>query len=117
LDFLNSIIHPLVKKDLEHWIDKHLHFPYIVQEAAILFESGFYKQFDKTITVTCPDRIAIERVMKRDGVAEAEVKKRMENQWEQDRKVTLSNFVIDNGNNTLVTPQILRIHKELSENK
>ncbi len=114
LDFLNSILHPLVKNDLALWIKKNLHFPYIIQEAAILFESGFYKEFDKIITVTCPGKLAVKRVMDRDDVTMAEVHKRMQNQWEQDKKVELSDFIIDNSNNFLVTPQVLKIHKELS---
>ncbi|MCD4681924.1 MAG: dephospho-CoA kinase [Bacteroidales bacterium] len=117
LDFLNSVLHPLVKNDIDFWIKKHLHFPYIIQEAAILFESGFYKEFDKIITVTCPGELAVKRVMDRDDVTMEEVHKRMQNQWEQVKKVKLSDFIIDNSNNILVTPQVLKIHKELPENK
>ncbi len=115
LNFLNDTIHPLVKEDLMHWIDKQKDHPYIVQEAAILFESGFYKDFDKNIMVYSPDSLAIRRVMKRDGVGEEEVRLRMQNQWDSRKKLAMSDYVIMNDESGLIIPQVLHIHKELLE--
>ncbi|MCD4746659.1 MAG: dephospho-CoA kinase, partial [Bacteroidales bacterium] len=77
---LNSIIHPLVRNDFNNWLDKHSNEAYIIYEAAILFESGFYKDFDAVITVSAPEDLMIKRVMKRDGVLKEHVIQRMKNQ-------------------------------------
>ena len=66
LKTLNSIIHPAVKLHFENWLHSHKNYPIIIKEAAILFESGSYKDCDKIITVTAPLEIRIERVLKRD---------------------------------------------------
>ncbi len=113
LSFLNSLIHPLVREDLETWIDNQSDFPYVVYEAAILFESGFYKKFDKIITVTSPLELSINRVINRDGIKREDVLARMKNQWEQEKKIELSDFIINNDESQLILPQILEIHKEL----
>ncbi|MBM3436593.1 MAG: dephospho-CoA kinase, partial [Bacteroidetes bacterium] len=86
LEFLNSIIHPLVKNDLKGWIAKHQNHQYIIQEAAILFESGFDKEFDKIITVISPPGLAMQRVLARDKISVSDVKMRMDRQWDQERK-------------------------------
>ena len=113
LDFLNSMIHPLVRKDFEDWCISNNKVPYVIQEAAILFESGFDKLFDKTIVVSCPEEITVDRVMKRDKVSELAVKERMKNQWSQEKKKELSDFIVYNDNEQLLVPQVLKIHKEL----
>ena len=114
---LNQIIHPQVRADLLKWIDLNSANPYIVQEAAILFESGFYKEFDKNVLVIAPDELAIERVMKRDGLNRNEILARKENQWPQDKKVPMANYVINNDEQQLVIPQVLKIHRDIIENK
>ena len=113
LEFLNSLIHPKVKEDLHHWIESKNKFTYIVQEAAILFESGFYHEFDKIILVTCPVELALRRVMIRDNVSEEEVRHRQLNQWPQEQKLALSDFVIRNDEQELIIPQVLDIHTQL----
>ncbi|MEZ5083225.1 MAG: dephospho-CoA kinase [Bacteroidales bacterium] len=112
LDYLNSLIHPKVKSDLNKWVQSKKEFPYIIQEAAILFESGFNREFDKVILVICPDDLAIQRVMKRDHISEAEVRRRQLNQWPQKQKITLSDYVINNDGNELLIPQVLTLHKQ-----
>jgi len=113
LNFLNSLIHPLVRKDFENWTAVHWEFPYIIQEAAILFESGFYKMFDRVITVTSSREQAVSRVVARDGVSEKDVLNRMKNQWSSERKQKLADFVINNDESELVIPQVLNINRQL----
>jgi dephospho-CoA kinase len=113
LNFLNSIIHPLVRTDFEDWCSNHSKAAYVIQEAAILFESGFNKFFDKTIVVSCPEEIAVKRVMERDSATEKEVVERMKNQWAQERKIQLADFIIENDNNSFVINQVLKIDKAL----
>jgi dephospho-CoA kinase len=112
---LNSLIHPRVKQELLKWMASHQHQAYVIQEAAILFESGFYKEFDKIITVVCPEDLTIKRIMERDGLPENEIRQRMSNQWDQHEKVKRSDFVITNDGSSLVIPQVLCIHKHLSQ--
>lgn len=115
LTTLNSIIHPRVRKSLISWMETKQDYKYIIQEAAILFESGFNKFFDKTIVVSCPEEIAIRRVIERDGVDENDVKARIQNQWSEQRKVELADFVINNDGTRLVIPEVIEIHKILNE--
>jgi len=87
--------------------------PYIIQEAAIIFESGFYKMFDKIITVAAPIEERIGRVMLRDGLKREDVMARIENQWPEESKIAMSDFVIYNSDTDLAIPQVLEIHKTL----
>jgi dephospho-CoA kinase len=113
LAWLNSLIHPKVKQELNNWFDLHASYKYVIEEAAILFESGFYKEFDKIITVSAPVELCITRVSIRDGLDAKEVKKRMQNQWSQEAKIERSHYVILNDENRLVIPQVMSIHSEL----
>lgn len=96
LEQLNKIIHPEVYSHFSEWVKKHQNFPLVIKEAAILFESGSYKDCDKIILVTAPKQIRIERVMQRDGISQEAVEARMNNQWDDERKKALSDFVIVN---------------------
>lgn len=113
LSTLNSIIHPRVRENFLKWIKIHKNQPYIIQEAAILFESGFYSFFDKTILISCPETLAIQRTMKRDGVSEEEVRARLRNQWPEGKKRGMADFNINNDGTSLLIPQVLAIHNTL----
>ena len=95
LEQLNQLVHPVVRKDFLVWVGQQ-NTPYVLQEAAILFENGAYKGFDRMILVTAPREIRIRRVMERDSVPRESVVARMKNQWETSRKVPLANYVIEN---------------------
>jgi dephospho-CoA kinase len=112
LEKLNKIIHPAVGRDFQAWVDQQ-ESPYIIKEAAILFESGANRGVDKVLAVMAPDDIRIQRVMQRDGVSESEVRRRMANQMNQDELVKRSDFVIVNDNRRLIVPQILKIHENI----
>jgi dephospho-CoA kinase len=114
LIFLNNLIHPLVKEDFENWCNTvSATNKYIIQEAAILFESNFDKYVDKTILVIAPENIRLERVIKRDSISKEEVLKRMANQWDEERKVKLADFLINNNDKELLIPQLIEIHKKI----
>lgn len=112
---LNGIIHPAVAKVFEHWVGIHRDSDYILNEAAITFETGLYKKMDYTILVTAPKKVRIQRVMDRDSISAEMVEKRMDTQWTDEQKIPLSDFVINNDGENLIIPQILDIHKALSE--
>lgn len=112
---LNTIVHPVVKRTFFEWCDKQ-QTPYIIHEAAILFESGFYKMMDKTITVVTSEHERIQRVMKRDGITPEMVNERIKNQWNDQQRKELADFAIGNNDDELVIPQIIEIDKKLRAN-
>ena len=111
---LNQIVHPAVRQEFEEW-SKRQNTTIVFNEAAILFETGRYKDFDYNILVTAPEELRIQRVVKRDNTTIEEVKKRMENQWKDDKKKELASFIVNNDNQTLVTLQIEQILRDLGE--
>lgn len=117
LKYINSLIHPLVAKAYSEWCEKHKHIPYTLKEAAILFESGAYKELDKVITVSAPVELRINRVMKRDNLTRIQILERMKHQWEEEKRIKYANFVIYNDDEHLVIPQILDLHKKLMDFK
>jgi dephospho-CoA kinase len=113
LQKLNSIIHPEVKKHFDNWVEKHKIYPFIVKEAAILFESGSYKYCDTIITVTAPLETRLQRVMKRDKTDIESVLKRIENQWTDEQRIAKSNYVIHNLSVESTKKQVDEILKKL----
>lgn len=111
---LNGIIHPLVKKDFDSWVKKNSQFPIIIKEAAILFESGSYKDCDQIITVTAPLELRIERVIQRDKVDYASVLKRINNQWTDEMRFAKSDFIIHNIEFENTRNQITKLYDELT---
>lgn len=96
LKLLNKIIHPAVKVDFENWLKANKNSPLIIKEAAILFESGSYKDCDVIISISAPQEIRIQRVIERDHLTYEEVMSRIINQWTDDMRNKKSDYVIDN---------------------
>ncbi|MFH6935496.1 dephospho-CoA kinase [Flavobacterium sp. FlaQc-30] len=111
---LNAIVHPAVKKDFENWLQQHKNDQFVVYEAAILFESGRYKECDYIVTVIAPIEVRIERVMKRDNTTREQVLSRMEMQWNDEKRISLSNFVINNSNLKIANEEVVKILKILN---
>jgi dephospho-CoA kinase len=116
LDELNHIIHPGVRRDYQEWCLQHAGIVYTLYEAAILFESGHYREMDKVICVTAPRDLRIRRVMERDHISLQEVERRMANQWDEDRKIALADFVIRNDESIAVITKVLKIHTIITQN-
>ncbi len=114
LEQLNAIIHPAVKADFEVWLAQHADALIAIKEAAVLFESGSYKNCDAIITVTAPEEVRIARVMKRDGVTREEVLRRIANQWTDAQRIAKSDYVIDNENWDEAKAQADKILKKLT---
>lgn len=112
LQKVNEIVHPEVRKRFVEWA-KEQNSPYIIQEAAIIFESKQTQSFDKIITVTAPLELKIERVIKRDQVSKEEVYKRIQSQLPDEIKIAKSDFVIMNDEIEMIIPQIIEIHNKL----
>jgi len=111
---VNSIVHPQVRLHYQEWLRKQVGEPYVIQESAILFDTGFYTNFDKIITVTADKEIRLSRVIERDSCLRESVLERMSKQISEQDKIDKSDFVIYN-NTELVIPQIIRIHKQILE--
>ena len=114
LAILNSIVHPALAKYFKQWAKKQIS-PYVLKEAAILFESGSYKDCDYIITVTAPEQVRIARVMARDHCTEAQVRARIAQQWSDAQRIALSNAVIENIDLESAKEQVKRIHFQLCQ--
>ncbi|MFW6310020.1 MAG: dephospho-CoA kinase [Prolixibacteraceae bacterium] len=115
LQKINKIVHPEVKIEFEEWL-KNQHSSYIIHEAAILFESGFYKLMDFKILVTAPEEQRIKWVMKRDNLNENQIRERMKRQWPEEKKQKLADVVLHNDNRNLLIPLIIKMDKKLKRN-
>jgi len=93
---INAIVHPVVKEDFLHWSEQYPDNAIVVQECAILFESGFQSTVDKTIEVYAPKEIRIERAMKRDNAKREQIEARMAQQMDEEEKKTLADYCIIN---------------------
>ncbi len=113
LQKLNDIIHPEVDLDFAIWCSENTASPYLIKEAAILFETGSYSQLNFNILVTAPDNLRIARVSERDQMSPDQIRKRMQNQWSDEDKLKLADFVIINDGEALILPQIINIHEKL----
>jgi dephospho-CoA kinase len=111
---LNAIVHPAVKLDFDDWVKEHKNNDYVMYEAAILFESGRYKDCDVIITVTAPEEVRIDRVIKRDKTTREEVLSRMKMQWNDEKRISKSNFVINNNNLKNTKEEVVKILKILN---
>ncbi len=110
---LNALVHPATIRNAENWMKKQSG-PYAIKEAALIFESGAHENLDYVIGVSAPEKLRIQRVMKRDNVTEDEVIERMRNQMDEDKKMGLCDFVIRNDEQLLVIPQVLQLHEKIS---
>jgi dephospho-CoA kinase len=110
---INSLVHPAVKKDFENWASLQ-NSPYVLKEAALLFETGSFIDLDKIINVSAPLKIRITRVLLRDlHRTEKQVHDIIDKQMPDEEKNQKSDFVIKNADNKLLIPQVLQIHREL----
>jgi dephospho-CoA kinase len=112
LEKLNAIVHPKMHADFLLW-SANKKGVYVINEAAILIESGGYKKLDGVILVSAPEEIRIKRVMKRDSCAEVDVRVRINNQMNDNQRESFCRWTIKNDSVSGVIDQVLRIHQEL----
>ncbi len=96
---VNRLVHPAVRNDFLRWADKH-DGAFVVMECAILYESGFDRLVDEVLLVRAPERVRVERVMRRDGVSEAQVKARMAAQMPDEERCRRARHIINNDGNS-----------------
>ena len=109
---LNALVHPAVFRAFDSWaIQLPEKVPYILKEAALLFESGSYKMCDKNILVTAPLELKLDRVMKRDGVTADQVKARMDKQFTDEKKIQMADYLINNNETDSLINQVMGLHQ------
>lgn len=112
LEALNTIVHPAVYSDFKKWVSQQ-ETPYVLKEAAIIFENGGEKQLDFTILVTAPKEVRIQRVLNRDNMDRAAVISRMNHQWSDERKKALATFCIENTDLADTEAHVKYLHNQL----
>lgn len=113
LEAMNDLVHPAVHKDFNAWTQAYKKAPYVVKEAAILFESGAYRDLDSTVLVVAPTELRIRRVMERDRCDREAVLKRMGHQMGEDELKKLASHVIVNDGQQMLLPQVIELHDSM----
>jgi len=113
---LNSLVHPMVRKDFKDWLKKHNDVPFVVKEAAILFESGAHKDCDFIIAVQSPRELRVQRVRERDRKTKQEVEDILARQLDDEERNKKSDFVIVNDEKEMILPQVLTIYNTMMKN-
>lgn len=112
LELLNALTHPATIRHANAWMQQQT-APYVIKEAALIFESGSAENLDYVIGVSAPKPLRIRRVMERDHISSEEVQKRMSRQLSEEMKMKLCDFVLVNNELELLTPQVLALHEQL----
>jgi dephospho-CoA kinase len=112
LQLLNAIVHPMTIQAAKDWAAKQTS-PYVIKEAALIFESAAADGLFKVIGVTAPLSLRIQRVMQRDGVSKEQVEARMQHQISDTIKMRLCDYVIENNNQQMLIPQVLELDKAI----
>ncbi len=108
---LNALTHPAVFRAFDTWVAGIKDAPYVMKEAAILFESGSYKLCDYSLLVTAPFELRAARVNKRDGTTREQVEAREARQFTEEKKRQLTDYIIANDESQLLIPQVLALHE------
>ncbi|GIV36424.1 MAG: dephospho-CoA kinase [Cyclobacteriaceae bacterium] len=116
LEVLNKLVHPAVARDYAEWLKTRHGYPYVIKEAALLFEAGSYRQLDETGVVIAPEALRVKRVLKRDPQrSEKQVREIMKRQLPENEALNLADFVIVNDDSQPVLPQVLALHTQWLE--
>ncbi|AKD02896.1 dephospho-CoA kinase [Pontibacter korlensis] len=116
LEQLNSLVHPHVGKDFETWSASHAAKPYVIKEAALMFESESWRQMDEVVAVYAPLELRLKRLLKRDAHrTEADIKAIIARQLSEEEKMRRAQHVIYNNDRQLIIPQVLALHEQFSK--
>lgn len=114
LELLNNLVHPLTIADAKNWMERQT-APYVIKEAALIFESGSAATLNFVIGVRAPMHLRLSRAMKRDAVSRAEVLQRMGQQINENIKMRLCDFIIENNEQEPIIPQVLELDRKLRQ--
>lgn len=113
LKALNALVHPAVGRDSQRWHEMQKNVPYTIKEAALIFESGSFKELDKVIVVFAPRELRIQRIMRRDGLSREAIGARMGRQMPEEEKLKKADFAIYNDGRASLLRQVWQIHRQL----
>lgn len=112
LALLNKLVHPHVRVDFVNWADQHAQAPYVIKEAALMYESAAWRQMNQIITVFAPLPVRIKRILQRDTHrTEADVEAIISKQLQEEEKMARAEHIIYNNDQQLVIPQVLQLHE------
>lgn len=114
LEALNAVVHPAAKVAYDQWRDAQ-DAPYTMYEFPIVFELHARDRFDGVLLVVTPKAERIKRVKNRDKVTEDTVQARMKNQWNDEQKLPLADFVIENIDLSKTEVQVNALHQQFLE--
>ena len=112
LKFIETLLYPKLNQVFEEWCEKQTS-DFVLFESAILFEKNFDSQFDKIIFISAPEEVRLKRAMQRDKCDEDNVRSRMRLQWNEDVKISKSDYVINNDGIEMLMPQVLDIYRTI----
>ena len=116
LKFIEALLYPKLNQVFDEWCEQQPS-EYVLFESAILFEKNFDKQFDKIIFVSAPENVRLQRAMERDKCNEENVRSRMRLQWDEETKISKSDYIINNDGAEDIMPQIVKINSEIQNLK
>ena len=116
LALLNTYVHPATLQDAEKWMKRQT-TAYAIKEAALIFEAGLEKYFDYVIGVAAPESLRLERAIQRDQSSSENILQRMQQQMDEEEKISRCDFVIVNDGKQAILPQVMRIHETLLSKK
>lgn len=108
---VNQIVHPAVRENFFNWVTEHSEEDYVLYEAAILFESSYHNDFDLNILVVAEENIRMNRVMQRDNISQDSFMERVNNQMNDQEKIPLADYILENNEKKLLIPQIIELDK------
>ena len=114
IKLLNAIVHPATIKDAGAWMQMQT-TPYVIKEAALIFESGSNRDLSYVIGVKSPAELRIKRAMARDNISAAQVQARIDRQMDEEEKMRLCDYVIVNDEHQMLIPQVLALHELISQ--
>lgn len=112
LDKLNALVHPAVFRAFDKWLGIHYDAPYIIKEAALLFETKSYTMCDLSVLVVSPEVLRVKRVIARDAISQDEIALRMKRQLSDEQKMKLADHILFNDESRLLIPQILELDQQ-----
>ena len=116
LQRLNHLVHPKVGEDYTQWVSNHSDEVYLIKEAALLFESGSWRQLDFVVNIAAPEAMRMKRVLSRDpGRPEEQVRAIMDKQWSDQKRQSLAHTTVRNDETILLLPQLLSWHQQWSK--
>lgn len=115
LDSVNAIIHQAVQEDFKEFVQQNQYCKIIFKESALIFEAGLQNSCNKIVLVTAPPELKIKRIKEREHLNEEEMFKRMAHQWNDDKKMPLSDYIIVNDEKQELLPQIVNVLADLNK--